>query len=54
MFRQWVKEDEPASPEVIAKYKAAGFLDFSVGNQKEEDWYCLLPKVEGVAALGCI
>lgn len=45
------EEREPRSSGAYYQVKAAGFLDLSVGDQKEEDWYCLLRKVQGVASL---
>ena len=44
---QMVKENEVPTPEQKEFCKRSGIVDFSVSNRSEDDWYCLLRKVQG-------
>src|ERR1700753_1596714 len=46
-----VKERTPPPQELQERYIAAGFSDLGVSQQRPGDWYCLLRKVQGAAAL---
>ncbi|KIM38707.1 hypothetical protein M413DRAFT_447659 [Hebeloma cylindrosporum] len=50
----WVDLDSKPSPELQAHYQSLGFSDTGVSNQTLEDWYCLLRKMQGAAALPAI
>jgi hypothetical protein len=51
---EWVKEDTTPTPEVQKYYSELGFADLEVNRKKLDDWYCLLRKVQGAAALPVI
>jgi hypothetical protein len=48
---EWVKEDTTPTPEVQKYYSELGFADLEVNRKRLGDWYCLLRKVQGAAAL---
>jgi len=50
----WVDSESKPSPELQERYRDLGFSDTRVSNQSLEDWYCLLRKTQGAAALPAI
>ncbi|KDR82082.1 hypothetical protein GALMADRAFT_221968 [Galerina marginata CBS 339.88] len=50
----WVDRDSTPSLEIQHQYQRAGFADLSVSNKSAADWYCLLHKTQGAAALPAI
>ncbi|CAA7262424.1 unnamed protein product [Cyclocybe aegerita] len=50
----WVDERSTPPPELQRKYSELGFSNLQVGNESLEDWYCLLHKMQGAAALPAI
>jgi hypothetical protein len=50
----WVDSKSKPSPELQEHYRKLGFSDTRVSNQCLEDWYCLLRKTQGAAALPAI
>ncbi|KAJ3507441.1 hypothetical protein NLJ89_g6303 [Agrocybe chaxingu] len=50
----WVDEASTPSPELQRKYSELGFSNPQVSNQSLEEWYCLLDKMQGAAALPAI
>ena len=50
----WVEWRSKPSPELQERYQKSGFADLNVSKQSPEDWYCLLRKTQGAAALPAI
>jgi hypothetical protein len=50
----WVDSESAPSPELQERYQKLGFADLSVSNRSLEEWYCLLRKTQGAAALPAI
>ena len=50
----WVDSKSAPSPELQERYQKLGFTDLKVSFQNPEDWYCLLRKTQGAAALPAI
>jgi hypothetical protein len=50
----WVDSESKPSPELQERYRKLGFADTTVSNQTLEEWYCLLRKTQGAAALPAI
>lgn len=50
----WADSKSKPSPELQENYRKLGFSDTRVSNQSLEDWYCLLRKTQGAAALPAI
>ncbi|KAF8901878.1 hypothetical protein CPB84DRAFT_1824505 [Gymnopilus junonius] len=50
----WVNEAEKPTVEIQDKYSKAGFSNVGIGEQSLSDWYCLLAKTQGAAALPAI
>ncbi|TVY56120.1 hypothetical protein LSUE1_G008810 [Lachnellula suecica] len=50
----WVDEKTIPSQELQDQYSALGYSNTGVGNQALSDWYCLLHKLQGAAALPAI
>ena len=46
-----MSESVPAPQDLQDRYIAAGFCNLGVARKSAEDWYCLLHKVQGAAAL---
>ena len=44
--------DEAPDPEAIARYRT--FADTNVGNQRLDDWYCLLRELQGAPMLEAV
>lgn len=49
--RNRVDESSQPSEELQQRYTDAGFLNLEVNVKSSEDWYCLLHKTQGAAAL---
>jgi hypothetical protein len=48
---EWVKEETTPTPELQKYYSELGFADLEVDTKILDNWYCLLRKVQGAAAL---
>jgi hypothetical protein len=48
---EWVKEETTPTPELQKYYSELGFADLEVDTRSLDNWYCLLRKVQGAAAL---
>jgi len=50
----WVDSESTPSPELQERYQKLGFTDLSVSSRSPKEWYCLLRKTQGAAALPAI
>ncbi|KDR84333.1 hypothetical protein GALMADRAFT_237119 [Galerina marginata CBS 339.88] len=50
----WFDPTSTPSPELQDRYQRAGFADLRVSEKRLSDWYCLLYKTQGAAALPAI